>query len=84
MDILLQTLWNDIRIALTLFVLIWVYSWAKGSMGNARMAILFAIVIVFLTVYNHPELLWFGVALFFLATFGKEIFAKVNVFKEVK
>ena len=84
MELLLQTLFDDVRIALTLFVLLWVYSWAKGVLGSARIAVLFGVIIVFLTVYNHPELLWLGVGLFFLATFGKEIFAKVNVFREVK
>ena len=84
MNILLQTLIQDIHIALTLFVLLWVYSWAKGTLGSARIAILFAVIIVFLTVYNHPELIWLGVALFFLATFGKEVFAKIHIFKDTK
>ena len=77
--IILQTaLEQNIWIALTLFVFVWIFSWAKGSLGSAKLAVLFAIIVVYLTAYNFPILVWIGVAVFILATFGKELITKLN------
>ncbi len=80
--IVLATLFENLWIALVLFAFVWVYSWAKNNLGSAKLAVLFAALIVFLTFYSEPGLVWIGVALFILATFGKDLFDKVNIFKK--
>jgi hypothetical protein len=79
--IILSGLAENIWIAITLFLFVWIYSWAKGNLGSAKLAILFALIIVFLTFYQYPELVWILVILFLLSTFGKEIFSKLNPFE---
>ena len=59
----------------------WLFSWAKGSLGSAKLAVFFAIVIVYLTVYQFRELVWIAVFLFIFATFGKELIARIEGFK---
>ncbi len=80
--ILLQSIWENVWIALILFIFVWVYGWAKGNLGSTKLAILFALIIVYLTFYSFPELVWIAVGIFLLATFGKDIIDKVNPFKE--
>jgi len=76
------TLEDGIWISLSLVFFIWLYSWAKANLGSARLAVLFAAIVIYLTVFQHPELVWIGVLLFLLATFGKEAFDKVHIFKK--
>ena len=76
--ILQSALEQNVWIALTLFVFVWIFSWAKGSLGSAKLAVLFAIIVVYLTAYQFPILIWGAVTVFILATFGKELFAKLN------
>jgi len=71
----------DFEIAVSLFFLVWVYSWAKGNLGSPKLAIIFAAIVVYLTVSQHRELIWLGVILFLLATFGKELLAKFQIFE---
>lgn len=74
----IASFFDNIYIALLLFILIWIFSWAKGALGSPKLAILFALIIVYLTVYQFPELVWIGVGLFLFATFGKDLLANVN------
>ena len=71
----------DLEIVISLFFLVWVYSWAKGNLGSPKLAIIFAAIIVYLTVSQHRELIWLGVILFLLATFGKELLEKFMVYE---
>ena len=72
-------LFQGIWIALALLAFIWVFAWAKSNLGSAKIAVLFAIVIAYFTFYTNPELIWLAVLIFIFATFGKEIFQKINV-----
>ncbi|MDO8625455.1 MAG: hypothetical protein Q7R47_05210 [Candidatus Diapherotrites archaeon] len=74
----LDSLFGNIEIALILFFFVWLFGWAKGSLGSEKLAVFFAILIVFLTVYQFRELIWIAVAVFLLATFGKELFSKIG------
>ncbi len=65
--------------ALVLFFIVLIYGWAKGVLGSAKLAILFAIIVVYLTFYQHPELIWIVVFVFIFATFGKEIISKMHM-----
>ncbi|MBN2127140.1 MAG: hypothetical protein JW703_01975 [Candidatus Diapherotrites archaeon] len=78
--ILLASMIESIQIALLLVILVWIYSWAKENLGSDKLAILFAVIVVFLTFYSFPELIWMGVILFVFATFGKELFSRLNPF----
>ena len=82
MGITLTAIETNIWIALTLFFFVWIYAWAKGNLGSTKLAILFAAIVVYLTFYQFPELVWIAVLLFLFATFGKEIISKMNVFEE--
>lgn len=70
-------LWTDLQLAAILFVFVYLVQWAISMTGSKRVGILLAIVIVYLTVYRHFELLvltmifFFGYAFFdtFEATF---------------
>ena len=75
----IQGLLDNVWIALVLFIFVWLFNWARGALGSAKLAVLFAIIIVYLTVYQYPELVWFGVILFIFATFGKDIFAQMDL-----
>ncbi len=75
-------IFDNIWIALTIFAFVWIFSWAKSNMGSAKIAFVFAIVIVWITFYSYPELIWAGVFLFLLATFGKEVIEKADLFSK--
>lgn len=69
---------ENIRIVLSLFYLVWIYAWAKKQLGSAKIAILFAVIIVYLTFFQFPELVWIPVIFFFLAFFFSGMFEKVG------
>jgi len=79
--ILLQTLEENLWIALVLFFFVWIYSWAKGSLGSTKLGIIFALIVVYLTFYSFPELVWAVVILFLIATFGGDLLEKINIYK---
>ncbi|MBN2067184.1 MAG: hypothetical protein JW744_01825 [Candidatus Diapherotrites archaeon] len=76
------TLVTDLWTVLALFYLVWVFGWAKKAMGSAKLAILFAVIVVYLTFFQHPELVWIPVIIFIFATFGKGFFEKADIFKK--
>jgi hypothetical protein len=73
----LYDLVHNLEIALSLFYLIWLYGWSKNALGSAKLAIVFSVIVVWITVWQFPILIWMGVALFLFATFGKELFSKM-------
>jgi len=74
---------DNVITALSLFYLVWIYSWAKSKLGSAKLAILFAVIVVYLTFFLYPdELVWIPVVFFLFANFGKEIFDKIQVYKD--
>lgn len=78
--IFLNALFDNIWIVLTLFLFVWIFSWAKENLGSAKLAILFALIVVYLTFYSYPILVWLLVVFFLLQTFGKEFLAQINPF----
>ena len=58
-------LWTDLQLALTLFVFVYIVQWAIGITGSKRIGILLSIVIIYLTIYQHVELLVLTVMFFF-------------------
>lgn len=78
--IIIDALLNNIWIVLTLFLFVWIYSWAKENLGSAKLAILFALIVVYLTFYSYPVLVWLLVVFFLLQTLGKDFLAQINPF----
>lgn len=72
--------WDNAWTAILIFIFIWIYGWGKGNLGSAKLAIIFALIIVYLTFYSFPELVWLIVGIYFFANFGKDIIAKINPF----
>jgi hypothetical protein len=58
-------LWSDLRIALTLFILVYLVQWAVAGTGSRKIGFALAIIIVFLTVWQHFEILIIVVMFFF-------------------
>ena len=77
-DPLLNNLW----IVLSLFYLVWIFGWAKRNLGSAKLAVLFAVIVVYLTFFQFQWLVWIPVLLFLFAVFGKGIFEKMDVYKK--
>jgi len=80
MLVLLEGLLDNIWIVLTLFLFVWIYSWAKENLGSAKLAILFALIVVYLTFYSYPVLVWLLVIFFLLQTLGKDFVSEINPF----
>jgi hypothetical protein len=73
---------QNIEIVLSLFYLVWLYGWAKKSLGSPKLGILFAVIVVYLTFFQFPQLIWVPVLIFLFAVFGKGFFDKVDFFKK--
>ncbi|MCD4740344.1 hypothetical protein K8R43_04080 [archaeon] len=58
-------IFNDVRLALTLIVLIYLSQWAISGTGSRKIGIVVALVLVYLTVYQHFILLVLVMAFFF-------------------
>lgn len=69
---------NNIQTVLALFYLIWIYGWAKNQLGSAKLAILFAVIVVYLTFFHFPDLIWVPVVIFIFAFFGKGLFERLS------
>ncbi len=73
----LSNLVSNVEIALTLFYFVWLFGWAKNALGSAKLAVIFAAIVTYITVVQFKVLIWGGVALFVFSTFGKELFSKM-------
>lgn len=69
-------MWNNILTVLALFYLIWIYGWAKNQLGSAKLAILFAVIVVYLTFFQFQILIWVPAIIFLFAFFGKGLFER--------
>lgn len=58
-------LWTDIQLAAVLFVFVYLVQWAISMTGSRRVGILLAIILVYLTIYQHVEVLILVMILFF-------------------
>jgi hypothetical protein len=65
---------GDLWLALFLYITVWLYAWAKGQMGDGRMALIYTLIITFLVFYSHPFFVWVVVGFFVFKTYGKELF----------
>jgi len=58
-------LWTDLQLASILFVFIYLAQWGIGMTGSRRVGILLAIILVYLTIYQHMGVLVIVMVLFF-------------------
>jgi len=71
-----QDLALSFALVLLIIYFLWFFSWGKKQVGS-KLGILIAIVLIYLTFYLYPDLIWIPFALFILATFGKELLERV-------
>ena len=76
-DPLIDNLW----IVFSLFYLVWIFGWAKKNLGSAKLAILFAVIVVYLTFFQFRWLVWIPVVIFLFAVFGKGVLEKMDAYK---
>jgi len=70
-------LWDNLWIVLSLLYLVWLYAWAKRQLGSVILAVLFAVVVVYLTFFQYRFLVWIPVVLFLFAFFFRGMFEKI-------
>ena len=70
---------GNLETVLSLFYLIWIFGWAKKALGSAKLAILFAVIVVYLTFFQFRELIWVPVIIFLFAVFGKGVIEKIGM-----
>ena len=73
-------LMDNVWIVIGLYLFIWIYGRAKESLGSAKLAILFAVIVFYLTFYSYPFLVWILVVFFIVQTAGKELLTQMNPF----
>jgi len=71
---------GDLALSFALVLLIvyflWFFSWGKKQVGT-KLGLVIAVVLMYLTFYLYPELIWVPFILFILATFGKELLERI-------
>ena len=75
---------QNLEVALSLFYLVWIYGWSKKNLGSSKLAILFSVIVVYLTFFQFQQLIWVPVAIFLFAVFGKGLLEKMNVYPPSK
>jgi uncharacterized membrane protein len=63
-------------LVLMIIYFLWFFSWGKKQVGS-KLGLLIAIVLMYLTFYLYPDLIWIPFILFILATFGKELLERI-------
>lgn len=84
MFLLATELWCDstqltcgIQTVLALLYFVWLYTWAQKQLGNAAVAIVFAVIIIYLTVWLHPWLIWVPALIYVFNRGGKDILGEI-------
>ena len=71
---------TDIALSIALVILIavffWIYNWSKNQAGK-KMGLILAMIIMYLTFYSFPELIWVLFIIFIIATFGKDLMERI-------
>jgi len=64
---------NDLRLAITMVVFVWILNWARKNLGSPRLAIVYALVIAYIIFFKHPEAIWWVVGLLILSIVGPKV-----------
>gem|GEM_PF-786267 len=68
---------RNVEIVLGLIYLIWIYSWFKKQLGSAKISAILAVLVVYLTFFQYPELIWIPVIFFLIQTLFSGMFEKI-------
>lgn len=81
LPVLASSIESNLWIVLSLFYMVWIFGWAKKNLGSAKLAVLFSVIVVYLTFFQFPYLVWIPVMIFVFAVFGKGLIEKADAFK---
>lgn len=56
--LLLASLESDVRLALIMIFFVWAWNFARANFGSGKLALIFAMILIYLTLFKHPELVW--------------------------
>ena len=71
-----QDLALSFALVLLIIYFLWFFSWGKKQVGS-KLGLVIAIVLMYLTFFLYPDLIWVPFILFILATFGKELLERI-------
>ena len=69
---------DDLRLALTIIMFVWILNWMRNLLGSPRLALLLALVVSYLVFFKHPNLLFAVFGMMFLIYFIKPFFSKAT------
>jgi hypothetical protein len=58
-------LWADLTLALALMVMVYIVQWAIAGTGSRKVGIILGLLVAYLTVFQHAEILYLVVLFFF-------------------
>ncbi len=70
--------WSDLKLAFLIIIFIYLVSWASDLTKSKKIGVILAIIIAYLTVFQHPWLLFMTVLLFFGYAFLEKFAAEVT------
>ncbi len=70
-------LWSDLKLAFLIIVFIELVGWASDVTKSKKIGVILALIIAYLTVFQHPWLLFLTVMLFFGYAFLEKFAAEV-------
>ena len=70
-------IWSDLQLALIIIVFIYIVSWASDLTKSKKIGVILALIITYLTVYQHTWLLILVVLIFFGYAFIEKFTAEV-------
>jgi hypothetical protein len=66
-------LWTDVQLAAILFVFVYLVQWAIAMTGSRKIGVVLAIILVYLTIYSHVEILVLVILMFFGYAFFESV-----------
>jgi hypothetical protein len=73
LEVVLGTTSGDVWFALFLLLAVLTYSWSKNKLGDAKIAVIFVLILAVI-VLNHTEFVWVIIGAYLFITYGKQIF----------
>ncbi len=77
LEFLRGDIWHNLQIVLGIVYTIWIYGWFKKQLGSAKLSVILTLLVVYLTFFQYPELIWLPVIFFIVVNFFSGMFEKV-------
>ncbi len=71
-------IWSDLQLAFIIIIFIYLVTWASDLTKSKKIGVILALIIAYLTIYQHPWLLFLTVLLFFGYAFFEKFAAEVS------